>query len=525
MKSLKEVNQQRLRRSTQILWSLRAIALTLIIAPFFIHSLDNKLLFNTFLISIGGLIGGISLFKNNFIFNLEKLEKSYLDNLKKSETIDTLKQRLDFAEKFDSLTGFINLYSFREEVKALMKISGEQEHGFFFAVVLFDIDRFKRLNEAFGYGTGDEVIKIVGERIKEKIGAETIIARPCGDEFVILIHGASEEDIENKIKNISMLAYDKISATGYNLDFNITASVGVAIWENEDSVDELMRKAEKAMYYCKEKGGDQYKFYGKDLETRDIERLTFENELIEAVKNKQLTVHYQPKWNVRKNDFSGMEALVRWIHPTRGMISPFEFIPIAEENGLIVDIGNFVLNESCKLIKKIKEEYNEEYHISVNLSARQFSDSDIVGIVKAAIEEHQIDAHLLDLEVTESMVMTDINSSIKTLKQLKQYGISISIDDFGTGHSSLAYLKKLPVDTLKIDRTFVKNLENNSDDLMIVLSILGLAHNLQLSVVAEGAETKPQVDILTENGCDFIQGYYFSKPLPVDELMIKLFEK
>ncbi|MDI4648479.1 EAL domain-containing protein [Cohnella hashimotonis] len=410
----------------------------------------------------------------------------------------------------DELTGLPNRRLFEQQlVKA---IADQQQDGQSAAVLFLDIDRFKLVNDSQGHDVGDLLLRSVADRLSEAVKHAGIVARLGGDEFsVLLTGGISREDAQTIAARINRELDIPFSLRGK--DVHITASIGIALFpEDGDSLISLMKNADTAMYSAKENGKNTFNFYDLSMNDSLFERVQLENELRKALDRGEFFLVYQPQVELASGKVVGVEALIRWQHSTKGLISPAEFIPLAEETGMIVPIGEWALRTACTLARRWSHSEVGPLRMSVNLSSRQFVSPDFAESVERVVRETGMPPELLDLEITESMTM-DVNRSIETLRQLKTLGVSISIDDFGTGYSSLSYLKSFPVDRLKIDQSFVRQMHSETKDRSIVATIIALAHNLNLQVVAEGVETLSQSEFLAQQGCDEMQGYYISKPL------------
>ncbi|MDH3669570.1 MAG: EAL domain-containing protein [Gammaproteobacteria bacterium] len=404
------------------------------------------------------------------------------------------------------------------------------------ALLYVDLDNFKRINDTFGHSRGDDLLREVSVRLKacvresdvvthasrperpspmDKSGTDTII-RFGGDEFIVLLSEVAH------VQDAARVARRIIRALEVPVRFDATdvvvgASIGIALYPNDGDTDEvLLKNADAAMYHAKENGRNNFQFYTETLNATAFERLSLEADLRHAIETDELILHYQPKISVVDGTVVGAEALVRWHHPELGMVGPGEFIPIAEETGLIVPLGEFVLRTACNQIKQW-EDAGVRMPISINVSFRQFRDQSLISQARQALAATGISPHLLEIEFTESAVMEDTRASDRLLAELKALGLSISLDDFGTGYSSLSRLKRLPIDILKIDQSFVSDLLTSADDEAIVTAIIAMAHHMKLTVVAEGVETQAQLDILSHHGCDIMQGYLVSPAVPPGE--------
>lgn len=418
--------------------------------------------------------------------------------------------QMNYMAHHDELTGLPNRRLFEQQlVKA---IADQQQDGQSAAVLFLDIDRFKLVNDSQGHDVGDLLLRSVADRLSDAVKHAGIVARLGGDEFsVLLTGGISRVEAQAIAARINRELDIPFSLRGK--DVHITASIGIALFpEDGDSLISLMKNADTAMYSAKENGKNTYNFYDLSMNDSLFERVQLENELRKALDRGEFFLVYQPQVELATGKVVGVEALIRWQHSSKGLISPAEFIPLAEETGMIVPIGDWALRTACTLARRWSQSEVGPLRMSVNLSSRQFVSPDFAESVERIVRETGMSPELLDLEITESMTM-DVNRSIETLRQLKTLGVSISIDDFGTGYSSLSYLKSFPVDRLKIDQSFVRQMHSETKDRSIVATIISLAHNLNLQVVAEGVETLSQSEFLAQHGCDEMQGYYISKPL------------
>ncbi|OFZ67351.1 MAG: hypothetical protein A2V79_07660 [Betaproteobacteria bacterium RBG_16_56_24] len=393
------------------------------------------------------------------------------------------------------------------------------------AVMFMDLDRFKVINDTLGHSTGDLLLQVMTARLKDCVRQGDTVSRLGGDEFAILLPELGEvEDAYLTAQNLLEAATIPFMLQGQEL--NISASIGISIYPDDGvSAETLMKNADIAMYRAKEEGRNNCQFYHTDMNTRSIERLAMETSIRHALEERQFELYYQPKISVASGKVVGVEALIRWNHPERGMVLPMEFIPLAEETGLILPMGEWVLQEAVAQGKAWQVAGFPPLFVAVNVSARQFRQANFAGKVGQVLLDSGFDPHHLDFELTETTLMTNADENIETLNKLNAMGVRIAIDDFGTGYSSLNYLKRLPVDILKIDRSFVSGVTDSRDDAAIVEAIIAMARSLRLTVVAEGVETVEQLKFLQMNNCDEIQGYYFSRPLPVaqfEQLMIEI---
>ncbi len=390
------------------------------------------------------------------------------------------------------------------------------------AVLYVDLDRFNPENDSLGNSTGDTLLRSIAKRLKECIRENDSVARLGGDEFTIMLEKIVQlEDAAKVAQKIIEEFTRPIFIDGNHL--KISASIGISLYPNDGlDVDNLVKKAAIAMYRAKIDDATQYHYYNSSIDTEVFERCGLENDLRKAVESNELVLHYQPQVNLQTNEITGVEALVRWQHPELGLLPPHRFIPLAEETGQIVPIGEWVLNTACKQNKAWQDAGFRDIRVAVNLSARQFHVMKLKESVNQILEETGLNHNCLTLEITESNAMQNVDYTISTLNMLKDSGIHIAIDDFGTGYASLNYLKRFPFDSLKIDRSFVKGLHEHDQDWTIVSTIVNLAHELKLKVLAEGVENENQLACLQSLKCDEMQGFYFSRPVPVDEMFALL---
>jgi len=417
---------------------------------------------------------------------------------------------------YDMLTKLPNRHLFRKQLKSAIKdsISQEKKGALFF----IDLDNFKNVNDTLGHKVGDDLLIKISNTLQSHLGDNVLISRFGGDEFLIMypeIH--SEEYIEDQAKIIL-----NIFNNPWNLveDMNtyITASIGICIYpDNGNNEYEILKKADSAMFSAKKLGKNQYKIYRDHISKEILKKNTIQNALRDALKLNQFELYYQPQYNINKQCFCGLEALIRWNHPKLGWISPGEFIPIAEETSLIRQIGTWVLKTACTQAKQWLDEGYIFETVSVNISPLSLQQSDFIDIVQQTLADTGLPPHHLDIEITETALMHTLELNIKTLHKLVDLGLNVSLDDFGTGYSSLNYLKRLPIKTVKIDRTFLEDMCIDSMEESIIEGIILLAHKMNLTVVAEGVETKEQYELLAKNHCDVIQGYYFARPSASDE--------
>jgi diguanylate cyclase (GGDEF)-like protein/PAS domain S-box-containing protein len=415
----------------------------------------------------------------------------------------------------DPLTSLPNRLLFGERSSAAIARSELSKRGL--AVLIIDLDRFKNVNDTLGHGAGDAVLKACSERLARSLRDTDLIARISGDEFAVLVEPCAQPAAAIAVARKILSAIERpLIIQGHEIV--LTGSVGISIYQEDGrDVETLLKHADIAMFRAKESGRNNYQFYSAQMNPHSLQRLSLESALRRALERREFELHYQPKYDLKSGEITGVEALLRWRHAELGNVPPVQFIPIAEETGLIEPIGAWVLQEACAQAYRWHAQGLSGVRMAVNLSARQFRNQKLGRDIRKCLVESGLDPRLLELELTESMVMQDPEQAAAMLNELKSLGLTLSIDDFGTGYSSLAYLKRFPIDSVKIDRSFVKDIPGDTEDLAIVEAIIALAHSLRLRVVAEGVETAEQHAHLQTLGCDEMQGYFKSKPLPADE--------
>ncbi|MGE5027472.1 MAG: putative bifunctional diguanylate cyclase/phosphodiesterase [Betaproteobacteria bacterium] len=443
-------------------------------------------------------------------------------HLEKSlRTHKVAEQHLAQVTNYDTLTGLPNRSLFRDRLDHAMSRSARNSE--MVAVMLLDIDNFKSINDTLGHDLGDQLLQETSERLQHCVLEDDTLARLGGDEFAIILEGLAEID---EVAQVAQKILDDFvrpfALSGHEI--YVTPSLGVTIYplDGEDS-ESLIKNADTAMYRAKEHGRNNYRFYTADMNKLAVERFALEGKLRRALERGEFVLHYQPQVDIRSGRVVGVEALLRWNHPERGLVPPNEFIPLLEENHLIVSVGEWVLRTACAQSRAWQEAGLPPLRMGVNLSARQFRQENLVEMVEAILLETRISPKLLELELTEGMLMESTKATSATLDRLKENGVQIAIDDFGTGYSSLSYLKRFPIDRLKIDRSFVRDVIADANDAAIVVAIISLGRSLGLNVIAEGVEAKDQLDFLDVQKCDEYQGYHFSRPLPAEEIA-RLFE-
>jgi diguanylate cyclase (GGDEF)-like protein/PAS domain S-box-containing protein len=425
-------------------------------------------------------------------------------------------EKLQHMAHYDNLTELPNRSLFYDRLQ--QTILHSRREGRPAAVVFVDVDHFKRVNDTLGHAAGDRLLQQVARRLESAVRPGDTVGRLGGDEFALILSNlASAGDAGLVARKLMALLQEAFIVEGRELF--VTASAGVTLFPDDgDDADALIKNADVAMYRAKELGRNAYQFYKTEMNARALERLSMENHLRRALERNEFLLHFQPKIDLAGREITGLEALMRWQHPEFGLVAPARFIPILEENGMIVAVGEWALQEACRQIKSWGREGTiPVVPVAVNLSGRQLQQKDVARSVKRIVSESGVNPRLIELEITESILMHKAEQTGGILRNLQQFGLRISVDDFGTGYSSLAYLKSFPLDTLKVDRSFIRDIVTDPEDAMITRAVISMAHSLHLKVVAEGVETAAQLAMLAGAGCDEIQGFYFSRPLPADE--------
>ncbi len=459
-------------------------------------------------------------FDNEEINLLQKLadDLAYgITSLREAMARENFERQLNYQANYDSITGLANRTLFIDRLNQAIVYAGRGNR--LVAVMLIDLDRFKTINDSLGHAVGDQLLKQMGKRLANILREGDTVARLSVDEFgVVLSDMAIAEDV-------IPLAHKLLHTIAQPLTFDeqeifITGSAGISFYPRDgENAETLLQGAYSAMHSAKSLGGNNFHFYARDMNQRVSMRLALDGAMRRALDHNELQVHYQPKVSLTTGQIMGGEALIRWPHPEMGMIPPMDFIPLAEETGMIVRLGEWVLNHVCQKMRTWIDAGVSVQPMAVNLSARQFRQENLPMMVRQALHDNNLDPQLLELEITESTAMFDVEKAVTTLQELKQIGVKLSLDDFGTGYSSLTYLKRFPIDHLKIDRAFVRDITFDPDDAAICTAVIGLAHNLKMRVIAEGVETQGQMNYLRLNHCDEMQGYYFSRAVPADEFV------
>ena len=423
--------------------------------------------------------------------------------------------KMTHLAQHDFLTNLPNRVLLNDRIEQAITLASR--HHTRLAILYLDLDNFKHINDSLGHATGDKLLQSVTSRLKECVRDSDTVSRQGGDEFVILLaETKNSEDAAISAQKI----IDHMQAM-HQLDksqLHITTSIGISVYPADGlDAETLIQSADTAMYFAKEKGRNNYQFFKGEMNTRAVERSIIESNLRRALEKQQFTLLYQPKVNINTGQVSGAEALLRWQHEEWGEVVPDIFVPVAEDSGLIIPIGRWVLRQACKQAKIWQDAGLQDIIIAVNISAQEFLQKDFVEGVRAVLLETRLTAHYLELEITESVLMRDAESSKSILQQLKKMGLKLAVDDFGTGYSSLSYLQRFPIDVLKIDQSFVQNIESAKDDGIIVSAIINMGNSLKLKVVAEGVETPSQLAFLKARHCEEGQGYFFSHPLTADK--------
>lgn len=454
--------------------------------------------------------------KENNVFGVCTIGTDISERKLAENALREQQSRLNYMAFHDSLTSLPNRSLFYDRIYHGLARARRSESRV--ALMLLDIDRFKIINDSLGHDAGDILLKAIAMRLNEGVRDMDTVARLGGDEFVVVLEGIHDtEDVVFVANKMLSTLSRPLEISGHTI--STTVSIGVSIFPDDGTdTDELLKNADIAMYKAKEAGKNNCQFYTKGMNATAVNYLLLENDLRRAVEQQQLTLYYQPQVDLQSGEMTGVEALVRWQHPERGLVSPAHFIPLAEETGLIVPIGEWVLREACRQQKSWLDAGRKVGKVAVNLSPRQFRQKNFPGKVEAILKETGLEAKHLELEITESCAMEHAGETINQLNQLNQMGMFLAIDDFGTGYSSLAYLQRFPIQKLKIDRSFINDIHDDHNDAAIAKSIIGLAHNMQMRVVAEGVETERQAEWLRDMGCDQAQGFLYAKPMTAKQL-------
>ena len=424
-------------------------------------------------------------------------------------------QRIHHIALHDVLTGLPSRSLLQDRLS--LAIGDSERSGEPLWVLLVDLDRFKYVNDSMGHKAGDVLLMTIAARLRSALHDNDTVARLSGDEFVVIMSQQAGQQLAPGLVQQLMDCVAQPVLLGTK-EYSVTCSIGVAVYPTAGAMaDSLIEHADIAMYSAKKFGRNNFQFYTPAMNDEAQERVRIESALRTALERDEFVLHYQPQVDLASGKIVGMEALIRWQHPELGMVSPMRFISVAEDTGLIVPIGAWVMRTACLQNRAWHDAGMGGLRVAVNLSARQFGSPDLLDNIRAVLDESKLDPHCLEIELTESLFMSDVTLAVDLLHSMKAIGVNLSIDDFGTGYSSLSYLSRFPIDVLKIDRSFVTNITRDANDAALVASIINLAHNLKLSVIAEGVETEEQLDYLRRHGCDEMQGYYISRPLPAPE--------
>ncbi len=437
------------------------------------------------------------------------------DVLTRTRGLEAANRQLRHLATHDPLTGLPNRVLLDDRLAQAM--ARADRDGATCAIMVCDLDRFKLINDSLGHRAGDEMLKEISSRLTTMMASLDTVARFGGDEFVLVVNAIASPEVALE-RAAAVIQALTVPVRIAGIDIHASPRIGIALYPRDGaSIDTLLARAGAAMFRAKENGRGQAQLYSPGMH-RDVERrVQLESDLHAALAEGQLQLYYQPKVDAHTGSLRSAEALIRWIHPVRGLVSPSEFIPLAEECGLIGAIGEWVIREACRQARAWQHANLPRLRVSVNLAASQFRDSGLVDSIRSALDDADLEARYLEVELTESAVMTNPEQSIDVLEQLSAMGVLVSVDDFGTGYSSMSYLRRFPIDKLKIDRVFINEIVSRPEDASIVRAIISLAHSLRLKVVAEGVETGEQLDFLRAEGCDEYQGYHFSQPLPAAE--------
>jgi diguanylate cyclase (GGDEF)-like protein len=425
-------------------------------------------------------------------------------------------ERIEFLAHHDALTGLPNRLLLRDRVEQA-QAQAVRLHSRV-ALLFLDLDRFKTINDSLGHPVGDALLKAVVDRLKGCVRESDTLSRQGGDEFVILLNDVRDSEAVARVADkIHQRMSEPIVLGSQSL--NTSFSIGIALCPDDgEDFDSLLQKADTAMYHAKEAGRNGHRFFTEQMNRKVVEHMTLETQLRSALENREFVLHYQPQMDLHEGGIVGVEALIRWNSPENGLVSPARFIPVAEDSGVIVPIGAWVLGEACRQARAWQDAGLPPFVVAVNLSAVQFRRMDLVNTVINALVLSDLDSQWLELELTESILIQDAEATLDSVRRLKALGVKLSVDDFGTGYSSLAYLKRFAVDKLKIDQSFVRDLVTDPDDAAIVRAIIQMAHSLKLKTIAEGVESEDLSNLLRLFHCDEIQGYWLARPMPADEL-------
>jgi diguanylate cyclase (GGDEF)-like protein len=458
--------------------------------------------------------------------NLKRLSAAVPRELRESEVRRERRlatQRIHYMTNYDELTTLPNRALYFRRLHQMIERAGQT--GLRVGLVHINLDRFRKINNSPGRQVGDQLLQAVAKRLAGNAGGNDVVARLASDEFALILPGlATNLDLVQAIQKIQQTLAIPFVISGYT--FHVRASLGVSLFPlHGEKAEELQRNATMAMYQAKQEGGGVCHFFSSQIRQQQDERLQLERDLEHAVETQSFSLVYQPQIELCSNQIVAVEALLRWQHPKQGAVPPSRFIPIAEESGLILPIGQWVLTEACRQAHRWRTGAVPAPKMAVNFSANQFCQRNLADAIKLVIDEHQLNPESLEIEITETALMLDPDRSLQLLNKLRDFGLSISLDDFGTGYSSLSYLKRFPVNVLKIDKAFIDDIPTDLDNVAIVRAVIALAERLGITVVAEGVETREQLDFLRNEGCNLVQGYYFQRPVRANDLTALLKSK
>lgn len=472
---------------------------------------------------INSLINMIQVMNNEFNeqvdTKIDEIEKSTNANATNPTLTQASEEKLKHLARFDNVTSLPNRLLFNEILNKA--ISHAKRHNKILSILLINLDYFTKVNKAVDNVSANTILNEVATRLANTLRTEDVIARLDGDEFIVLLNDIGKPKFASAVAEKLL----KACAEPFKIndhEFKITASIGICIFPNDGaSLEELLANADATLYKVKHSGGNAYQFYTHAMNNEAHEYIQLESDLRQALKNNELILYYQSKRHIKQASITGVETLIRWPHKELGFIEPAKFITLAEDSGLIMQLGEWALREACKTNKQWQNEGYEHITISVNLSPKQFYHPAIVDMITKVLNETGLNPQYLEIEITEKTVMDNITEAATILNKLKALGVQMSIDHFGTGYTSISHLKQLPISTIKIDQSFIKGLPNNPDDMAITNAFIALAHQLGLEVVAEGVETAEQVQYLLTQQCDLIQGFYLSHPLPAQKIVLQ----
>ena len=445
----------------------------------------------------------------------------YVSTSEDNTDLHDAQQTIEQLAFYDPLTNLPNRRLLSDRLQQALE-HAQRTTGQMVAVMVFDLDNFKTVNDSLGHNYGDDLLKHVAQIFQSQVRSEDTVSRQGGDEFTIVLAGMRQiEKIAEIADGILQKLSHPINLSGHQVV--IGTSIGIAVYPNDaTSYDELLRNADMAMYHAKEEGKNNFQFFMPAMNKQAHHRLLLENKLRNAIEQNHFKLFYQPQMDLKTGQIIGTEALIRWFDPEEGMISPAEFIPLAEDTGLIGQIGDWVIETACREMKALQDKGFPKIKVAINVSAFQFRHGKhLIQAILKALEDYSFSAELLALELTESILIDDIKETLKTLNTIRGLDITLAIDDFGTGYSSLSYLKQFPIDILKIDQSFIRDITTDKSDKAIVSAIIAMAKQLEIDVLAEGVETLEHQTFLQTQGCDYVQGYLYCKPIPAEELFLR----